>query len=320
MRLRQEVEWAIMVVLVLIGIGLLLHPRPKMRLFGPAVGCIAYWALAFVMAVKTGWLLPMVAPTLGILAPPVAYYAMRSREERSRREEIEHRFGRSVSPRLVDWYLAQEETIPDQEEREVTILFFDVRGSTNLGSTMEPRAFHRRMNELLGPVSEILERHEGLISRYTGDGFLAFFNAPNDVPNHAIKALFAATEIITYVQQHNQKVSESQRLGVGCGLNTGIVSCGMLGQASRAEYTVLGDVINVAAKLEALNKDNQTELTISASVAAATQEHLQAGVLPLTLRVSADQPIGTRPLEDENGAVRWVPRRFAYFGYNVKSI
>lgn len=147
------------------------------------------------------------------------------------------------------------------ELREATVLFLDLEGFTELSERLAPETLVRTLNQFYAAAAMPLAKHDGVINQFQGDAILATFNAPRLNPDHAANAILAALEI--------QKLLEAQTFGDGLvlrariGINTGVVIHGLIGTPDRLGYTVIGDEVNIAARLEALNKDYGTSIIVS---------------------------------------------------------
>ncbi|MBE9042188.1 adenylate/guanylate cyclase domain-containing protein [Oscillatoriales cyanobacterium LEGE 11467] len=146
---------------------------------------------------------------------------------------------------------------------DVTIMVSDLRSFTKYSEKLEPGEVFEFLNELQGLLSSIVERHGGWVDKFMGDGMLAVFGAPKTLDNHALQALAAAREILANVD----RVSP---LPVGLGLHSGPIVAGCLGTGGHLEFTVIGDTVNVASRLESLTKEMGCALLISHT----TQQHL----------------------------------------------
>ncbi len=157
----------------------------------------------------------------------------------------------------------------------VTIMVTDLRGFTHFAEHLAPGEVLQFLNRLQSFQSTIVEAHGGWVNKFMGDGMLAVFGAPDPLPDHGERALQAALEIL-------RDVSQVSSLAMGIGLHSGTVVAGCVGQGSRLEFTVIGDTVNVASRLEALTKVEKLPLLLSAT----TAEHLvdQSRIRPLGLR------------------------------------
>jgi len=144
------------------------------------------------------------------------------------------------------------------ERRTATMLYTDIEGFTALAEHRSPEAVVALLNDYFAAVSPPVEREQGIITQYQGDAFLATFNVPADNPDHATSAVRAATAIKAIVEQ--RVFTGGVRLRVRMGIATGVVVAGSVGSAQRLNYTVHGDAVNLAARLEALNKTYGTTI------------------------------------------------------------
>lgn len=166
-------------------------------------------------------------------------------------------FGTYVPPELVDQMLQA----PDQysmraASRELTVMFCDMRGFTQLAEGLEPEAVQALLNQLFSRLTVCIRRHQGTIDKYIGDCVMAFWGAPVALPNHAALAVRAAQDMVVEVERFNQErlAQGLPRVSVGIGLNTGLMRVGDMGSDLRRSYTVIGDAVNLAARLEGLSR------------------------------------------------------------------
>ena len=179
-------------------------------------------------------------------------------ESRTKRQ-ITHLFGKYVPTELVDEMSKHPEQVVSMEgeSREMTILFSDVRGFTTISEGLDPKELSQLMNEFLTPLSGVISNHHGKVDKYMGDCIMAFWGAPMPEPRHAYYAVLSGLEM-----QH--KLSELQPhfkergwppIHIGVGINTGRVSVGNMGSEVRVAYTVMGDAVNLASRLEGITKE-----------------------------------------------------------------
>ena len=147
------------------------------------------------------------------------------------------------------------------EPREATILFLDIEGFTTLSERLDPQQLVRTLNRFYAAVAEPLTRHDGAIVQFQGDAILATFNAPRLNSDHAANAVRAALEIQAMLK--TRTFGDGLALRARIGINTGVVIHGLIGTPDRLGYTVIGDEVNIAARLEALNKDYGSSIIVS---------------------------------------------------------
>jgi adenylate cyclase len=161
--------------------------------------------------------------------------------------------------------------------RELTFLFCDVRGFTSLSERMDPQALTRLVNRLLTPLSEAILEHQGTIDKYMGDCVMAFWNAPLDVPDHArlaCQAALAMNEALTGLnaELEREESGDFGPLRVGIGINTGHACVGNLGSEQRFDYSVIGDAVNLASRLEGQSRTYGIDIILGDETCRAVPE------------------------------------------------
>ena len=176
-------------------------------------------------------------------------------EERDRMREA---FGAFVDPRVVERVLEAGTTDLEGEEVEVSVLFLDIRGFTSLAERSGAREVVQQLNEFYGCVVPVLERHGGHANKFVGDGLLGVFGAPQRLTDHADRAVLAALDILRTVRE---MYSDSLRIGVG--VNSGPVLAGTIGGGGHVEFTVIGDAVNTAARVEEITRLTGDDMLIT---------------------------------------------------------
>ena len=185
------------------------------------------------------------------------------------RNEVVSKFGQHVSPQVVDKILAEKKEL-HSESRSVCVMFLDIRNFTTFCEGKTPEEVVSHLNHLFGFMVEIVDAHSGIINKFLGDGFMAFFGAPLSDGRDCDNALAASRAILTRMEQerHEGTIGTTR---VGIGLHVGDVMTGTVGSRRRKEYTVIGDAVNLAARIEGLNKQHASELLISEAVRASLE-------------------------------------------------
>jgi len=186
------------------------------------------------------------------------------------RDRVTNLFGQHVSPAVVDRLLASR-TDPPSEMRRVCVLFLDIRGFTAMSRVRAADATVALLNDFFAEMIEVVDRNNGIINKFLGDGFLALFGAPLEDPKAAMNALAAARGMLDAVDAWN-KARPDNALRVGIGIHIGEAVTGTVGSPQRKEYTVIGDTVNLAARLEQLTKETGARLLISSSMHEATAD------------------------------------------------
>lgn len=208
----------------------------------------------------------------GVLAGVIAG-ALRRQFERAvaavaARDRVTNLFGQHVSPAVVDRLLATRSD-PPSELREVCVLFLDIRGFTAMTRKRPADQTVALLNDFFAEMVDIVDRHGGIINKFLGDGFLALFGAPLEDAKAASNALAAGREMLKAVDAWTAARPE-QALRVGIGIHIGQAVTGTVGSPQRKEYTVIGDTVNLAARLEQLTKETGARLLVSQSMHDAT--------------------------------------------------
>ncbi len=188
------------------------------------------------------------------------------------KKQIKGTFSRYVAPAIVDQMLANPDKLKvGGEKRNITVFFSDVRDFTTISESLTPTQLSTCLNKYMGVMTDILFESEGTLDKYIGDAIVAYWGAPLDIENHALKAVKASLEMIEILPEINKEFKE---LGFpefrhGIGLNTGDCSVGNMGSDKIFSYTALGDSMNLGARLESLCKYYGVQLNISEFTLAA---------------------------------------------------
>ena len=185
------------------------------------------------------------------------------------RDRITNLFGQHVSPQVVERLMASGAGTTS-ETREVAVMFVDIRNFTGAARVRTPQTVVARLDDAFAVLVETLDRHGGIVNKFLGDGFLALFGAPIADPDAAARAVAAAQEMLAAMAQHND--GHEWQLRIGIGIHSGAVVAGNVGSSRRKEYTVIGDTVNFAARLESLNKEFDSQLLVSSAVRDALGE------------------------------------------------
>ncbi|MBD3307103.1 CHASE2 domain-containing protein [candidate division KSB3 bacterium] len=274
-------EWttllnALIILLLGLVLGVALHRmRPH---FGAvtALGCfmivvgIAYSAFLF----QRIWL-NITFPALFIVLDYLIITAYKYFTEERRKKEIRHVFQHYVSPSIVDVMLEQVDQLQlGGERRHLTALFSDIRGFTSISEKMIPEELVRFLNEYLSAMTKVVLEYEGTLDKYMGDAIMAFYGAPLRQEDHALRACRTAVDMIARL--HELQIGWEHRglppMDIGIGINSGVMSVGNMGSEERFDYTIMGDNVNLASRLEGINKQYGTNIAISEFTYALIQD------------------------------------------------
>ena len=202
--------------------------------------------------------------TAGVVAARIRSGILRSLHGAEERRRIVQMFGQHVSPAVVNQLLAQPTGL-QTELRDVCILVLDIRNFTTFAETTAPDSIVNYLNQLWGKAVGIVNQHHGVVNKFLGDGFMAVFGAPLVMGNHCQNAINAARELVAEIKRATD-AGEIPPTRIGIGLHSGEALVGNIGSTERREYTVIGDVVNVAFRIEQLNKELNSSFLVSESV------------------------------------------------------
>ncbi|MEK7294017.1 MAG: adenylate/guanylate cyclase domain-containing protein, partial [Nitrospirota bacterium] len=184
--------------------------------------------------------------------------------ERKKRRQVEGMFGRYVSHQIRDFLVQHPDAAnPSGRKERLTMFFSDVRGFTSMSEKMEPQEVQQLLSEYFTEMTGILFKYEGTLDKFMGDAIMAFFGNPVPQPDQAKRAVLMSLDMQDAITQLNQKLTAEGRrtIGVGMGINTGDVTVGNLGSKDFLDYTVIGDAVNLACRLEENAKAGEIIIT-----------------------------------------------------------
>ena len=219
------------------------------------------------------------------------------------RDKVRDLLDKNVSPEIAA-QLMRDGAALGGEEREVTILFADLRGFTPLSENLAPRELIELLNDYLERMSSEIERHGGVIDKFIGDAIMAVFGAPLKQEGDADHALQSALAMERALETLNSELEAAGRpkLGIGIGINTARVIAGNIGSHRRLNYSVIGDGVNVAARLEALTRipEYSTNILVSAATIKAAQGDYAARDLGSVTVKGRQEPVAIFALENQS--------------------
>lgn len=186
------------------------------------------------------------------------------------------RLGAYVSPEIADVVLKENELRLGGKRQSVAVLFSDLRGFTSYAETLEPEQIVEQLNQYMSVMVETIAKHGGVVDKFMGDGIMAVFGAPVSHEDDADRAVECAQAMMASIDRHNESREQRNlpRLKHGIGVHFGPVIAGNVGTASRAAYTVIGDTVNLASRLEQMTKKLEADLIVSLeTVNACTRSH-----------------------------------------------
>ncbi len=209
-------------------------------------------------------------------------------------EHIERAFQRFAPLEVVEQF-AQGETAREPSYREVTIMFADIKEFTPMSERIEPQVMVEMLNGYFRAMNRALTQHHGHLSRLMGDGLMALFGAFDDNPWQAADAVRAALAMRAALEEYNQKLAEIglPKLAFGIGINKGRTVAGVMGSDRLMEFTVIGDAVNLAARVEGLTRTHDADILVTEAVREALDERFVMRQMPATAVKGKAEPIVT---------------------------
>ncbi|UCF97759.1 MAG: adenylate/guanylate cyclase domain-containing protein [Spirochaetaceae bacterium] len=274
-------------------------------LTGAAVSTAGRTALVYVIflplapalslgAYALGWWLPLLAAELGVgltlVSSSLVNYATEGRQKRY----IKGAFKQYLSPEVIEQLIAHPERLKlGGERRELTIFFSDLQGFTSLSEGLSPEDLTSLLNEYLSAMTDIIQEEGGTIDKYEGDAIIAFWNAPLEQPDHAVRGVRAALRCQEQLAAMRPDIHSrvGKELLMRIGMNSGPAVVGNMGSRTRFDYTMLGDTVNLAARLEGVNKQFRTYTMVSEATVERASDAFPVRELGRVAVVGRKEPV-----------------------------
>ncbi|MCX8028895.1 MAG: adenylate/guanylate cyclase domain-containing protein [Brevinematales bacterium] len=273
----RSVVVLISLVMAFIAVLILVLTKRIILVLAEAIGVMFLFVFISYFIFSQGTIIPFLKPIstnaylLDVLTPGLAFITsyiggqvfIISRE-RAQRLQIKSMLDSYVSPEVVNLLLKNPEKLTlGGEDREVTIFFSDIRGFTSLSEGLSPQELVSLINRYLSRMTDIIMDNRGTVDKYIGDAIMAFWGAPLDDPEHAYRACKASLEMLQALEEINSTLPPDKQIEIGIGINTGIATIGNMGSTKKKNYTAMGDSVNLASRLEGVNKLFHTRIIIS---------------------------------------------------------
>jgi len=256
--------------------------------------------------VTRGWWLSTVYPVATIVAVYTSVTIYRYLTEEKEKRFIKGAFGQYLSPAVIDRLIENPDLLRLGGERKVlTALFSDVAGFSTISEKLKPEELVGLLNDYLTEMTEIVLKHGGTVDKYEGDALIAFFGAPVSMEDHAFKACLSAVEMKKRLSVLREKWKKEGRpeLFARIGLNTGPMVVGNMGSKTRMDYTVMGDAVNLASRLEGINKQYGTSIVISRETFRSCNGRVETRELDHIRVVGKSEPVVIYELLDTAGGL-----------------
>jgi adenylate cyclase len=255
-------------VISLVILSLLLLILSRWVYVGIVTGVVMIIAIAPLFSyfyINNLWLLDATLIIVGLVLVMLHAYGIKFISEYLQKQQIKKQFEHYLEPKMVKRLQDNPELLKlGGETKELTFLFCDIRGFTPISEKYQsnPQGLTLVINKFLTPMTEIIMKNEGTIDKYMGDCIMAFWNAPLDCPNHKEMAVKSALEMIDKLKELNDSGEFGDKLNIGIGINSGKAVVGNMGSNQRFDYSVLGDAVNLASRLEGVSKNYDATLVV----------------------------------------------------------
>jgi adenylate cyclase len=215
--------------------------------------------------------------------------------EEKKRKQYREAFSRYVSASVVNEILKDPDRLKlGGERKNLTVMFTDIRGFTSISEKLDPETVVHILNEYLTPMTEVVFQQGGMLDKYIGDAIMAVWGAPLALPDHARRACVTALEMMKRLRVLQQGWAERKLppINIGIGVNTGPMSVGNMGSEMLFDYTVIGDSVNLASRLEGLNKEYGTNIIVSEATYQETKEEFVFRVMDRVVVKGKKETVG----------------------------
>jgi len=224
------------------------------------------------------------------------------------REKVKNILGNMIDPVVVEEAMKDFDALKRGSERQITAFFSDVAGFSTISEKLTSVQLASLLNEYLGAMTIILKKYNGVLDKYIGDAIVGIFNAPIDIPSPALQACLASLEMIEKLKElklswkkNNSYIPEAHEMDIRIGLNSGLAKVGFMGTEALASYTMMGDTVNLAARLEAAGKDYGVNILISEMTYKQVENEVFARKLDLVRVKGKNEPVLLYELISQKG-------------------
>jgi adenylate cyclase len=304
---REVLHDVIAILCICLAMGIFLPLLPS--IWG-GVASVSLWFgynyYVYIKFVNDGTWLNVTYPGITVIACFSAIIMYRFMSEEKMRKGVRSAFENFMDPKVVHEILKEPDAIKlGGEEREVTVYFSDIEKFSSISEKLQPTELIELLNEYLSEMTDIILSHGGFLDKYIGDAIVAAFGVPLSQPDHAVRACLATIDNQKRLRELNKKFKEAGKLAINAriGLNSGRVLVGNVGSTNRLSYTVIGDEVNLGARLEAANKYYGTYTMISERTYVLAKDQIETRELDMIRVVGKEKPVRVYELIDRKGEV-----------------
>lgn len=285
---------------LIVAVGLLVavfleqySARTNVIILGPLL--LGMFGLSVYLFVYHNIVFPVLIPAVTGLLTMAGVTLYRVAVEEKEKRWIKSTFSQYLSPKVVSLLVENPDALSlGGQKRDITVLFLDIQGFTTISEKMPPDELTKLLNKYLTLFTDVILKYDGVVDKFIGDAVMAFWNAPFEQPKHQLSACLAALEIHEKVKEMGAQ--EPMPIKVRVGIHGGPMIVGNMGSQARFNYTVVGDNVNLASRLEGANKFFKTALLISEDIYRAVEGEIAARELGPVRVVGKENPIGVYEL------------------------
>jgi len=273
--LRPVPEWVDLLILAgLVFIVAFMSSRLStvISFFGTIIIIVAFFFTTSLVFDSQSTLVNFSSPAIAMIFTFLSIVVYRAMTEERDKKAIRETFGKYLSPKVVDQLVDNPPELGGVD-KDLTVLFSDIRSFTTLSESMSPQELVNHLNTYLTAMTDVIFEYGGYLDKYVGDEVMCFWGAPLPQPDHAIRACKCALRQMEKLHELNVQWPEAIRINIGIGLNSGIMTVGNMGSPTRMNYTLMGDNVNLGARLEGTNKEYGTNVIISEFTYGLVKDH-----------------------------------------------
>ena len=257
------------------------------------MGAGLWFGSVHIFSTQGHWVSPLY-PLLNLALTFTALTVIKFWREEKQKRFIHGAFAQYLAPAVINQIMDNPDALSlEGEEKVITIQFSDVRSFTSLSEKLTPTQVTDLLHDYLTPMTRIITSHSGTLDKFIGDATMAFWNAPLDVPGHEVLAVDAGVQQLAKLRELNVMFKEKFGfpIAIGIGVHSGLVRVGNMGSADLFDYTLIGDNVNLASRLEGLTKYYGQKLVVSQSIVDACPEGYHFRILDKVRVKGKEEPV-----------------------------
>lgn len=307
-------KWINLLILLLCGILVVLlasRLNPLFSAISTVIIIVACILVSFTIFSTSGIWVDLTGPLLVSFFGFASVTAYRTIREEKAKRQVKHIFGHYLAPQVINELLKNPDKLKlGGEKKQITVFFSDIANFTNISSGLVPEIMMHWINQYLSLMTDSIQNHYGMIDKYEGDAIMALFGAPMEMPDHAKLACWSALDQLKKISELNQvfKKVKLPQISIRAGINSGEMIVGNLGSEKVRSYTVMGEEVILASRLEGVNKFYQTQILISENTYQDAKEHIETREIDCIRAKGMERPVRIYELLSKKGEIDTVTK------------